>query len=189
MTQKLWQKKPKLNYKDDVLDIVQFGSSVKENELESKPNDIDIAVIFRKIPIKEQLDQAQEIKNQIQKLTDLPIHVKSFDLYNLFDKSNFAKESILFYGKSIINGDYFAKNLGLNPKIHLSYNLSNLKKKDKVRFNYLLNGKKGNYGLLRKYKGELISPGIIEIPSEYEDIFLESMKKITENIKIKRILY
>jgi len=43
--------------------------------------------------------------------------------------------------------------------------------------------------LLRKYKGKLISPGIIEILPEYEDIFLESMKKITENIKIKRVLY
>ena len=50
----LWQKKPELNYSKDVFDIVQFGSSVKEGE---NPNDLDIAVIFNKIPLKEQLNQ------------------------------------------------------------------------------------------------------------------------------------
>ena len=62
MTQKLWQKKLKLNYSKDVFDIVQFGSSVIEGEA---PNDIDIAVIFNKIPLKDQLNQAQKIKIQI----------------------------------------------------------------------------------------------------------------------------
>ena len=47
--QKLWQTKLKLQYSKEVLDIVQFGSSVLE---ESNPKDIDIAVIFDKTPIK-----------------------------------------------------------------------------------------------------------------------------------------
>ena len=107
MMQKLWQKKLKLSYSKEVIDIVQFGSSVKEN---SKPNDIDIAVIFNKIPLKDQLNESQKIKKQIQSLSSIPIHVKSFDLYSLFDSANFAKEGILSYGKSIISGDYFSKN-------------------------------------------------------------------------------
>ena len=186
MMQKLWLKKPKLNYSKNVFDIVQFGSSVFEA---SKPNDIDIAIIFNKIPVKEQLEQAQLIKKQIQKISELPIHITSFDLYSFFDKANFAKEGILFYGKSIISGGYFANKLGLTPVIQISYILKDLKKKDKIRLNYMLNGRQGEYGLLREYKGELVKPGLIEISPEYEEIFVSSIKTFTQNFNSKRLLY
>ena len=81
MTQKLWQKKLKLSYSDEVIDIVQFGSSIFED---SRPNDVDIAVIFKKIPVKEQLIERQKIKKQLEKITELPIHVESFDFYSFF---------------------------------------------------------------------------------------------------------
>ena len=54
MTQKLWLKKLKLKYNSKVLDIVQFGSSVLEGKV---PNDLDIAVLFDKVSLKEQLEQ------------------------------------------------------------------------------------------------------------------------------------
>ncbi len=186
MMQKLWQKKLKLNYSKDVLDIIQFGSSVIESEV---PNDIDIAVLFDKIPLKDQLIQAQNIKKQLQENSELPIHIKSFDFYTLFDKSNFSKENILFYGRSFISQEYFSKRLGISPKIQISYSLKNLKKKDKIRFNYMLNGRKGDYGLLRKYKGKLLNPGLIEIEPEHEKIFIQNIKKITSEFGIKKILH
>ena|SRR3989344_6129347 len=185
MTLKLWQKKLKLHYGKDVLDIIQFGSSVIEGK---DPNDVDIAIIFNKIPIKDQLIQAQNIKKQLQKTSDLPIHIKSFDLYSFFEKANFAKDNILLYGRSLIYGKYFSNSFGLEPKILIKYILTNLKKKDKVRFNYLINGKGGSYGLLKKYGGKLLSPGLIEISPEFEEIFLNSMKKITSNIKVIKVL-
>ena len=184
MMLKLWQKKLKLNYNKEIIDIVQFGSSIFEN---SEPKDIDIAVIFQKIPLKEQLEERQNIKNQIQKQVELPVHIESFDFYSFFDKGNFAREGIFFYGKSIIKGNNFAENFGLIPKLKISYVLKDLEKKDKVKFNYLLNGKKRNYGLLRKYGGKIISPGVVETLPENEKIFLEQMKKITDKIKIERI--
>jgi len=184
--QNLWLKKTKLNYSKDVFDIVQFGSSIM---VDSSPNDIDIAVIFFNIPIKEQLIQSQLIKEQLQKNSELLIHIKSYDLYFFFDESNFAKENIIFYGKSVIANDYFAKKLGFNPRIQISYSLKNLKKKDKIRFHYLLKGKKGNYGLLKKHGGSLINPGLIEIYPEYESVFIEPIKKLATNFKVKRILF
>lgn len=184
--QSLWLKKPKLNYSKDVLDIVQFGSSVMEDVI---PNDIDIAVIFTKISIKDQLNQSQLIKIQLQKQVNIPIHIKSFDLYSFFDLSNFAKENILFYGKSLISGDYFSKKLGFNPRIQIYYYLNKLKKKDKIKFHYMLKGKKGKYGLLKKYGGDLIKPGLIEIYPNYETIFIDSIKKLTNQFKIKKILF
>ena len=185
MMQKLWLKKPILNYSKDVFDIVQFGSSVEEGKT---PNDLDISIIFNKIPLKEQLDQAQEIKKQLEKLVEIPVHINSFDLYSLFNSSNFAKESILFSGKSIIHGDDFAKRLGFSPKIQIYYSLENLKKKDKVRFNYMLSGKGGEYGLLREHKGELLKPGLIEINPESENVFVNSIKEFKVDFRVKKVL-
>jgi len=185
MMQKLWLKKPTLNYNKDVLDIVQFGSSVEDGKT---PEDIDIAVIFNKIPLKEQLDGAQEIKRQLETLLEIPIHINSFDFYSLFDSSNFAKESILFYGKSIIHGDDFAKRFGFSPKIQIYYSLEKLKKKDKIRFNYMLNGRGGEYGLLREHKGELLKPGLIEINPQSESIFVNSIKGYKVDFRVKRVL-
>ena len=184
MTQKLWQKKLKLSYSDEVIDIVQFGSSIFED---SRPNDIDIAVIFKKIPVKEQLIERQKIKKQIEKITELPVHVESFDFYSFFERGNFAREGILFCGKSLITAKNFAENFGMTPKLRIYYALENLEKKDKVKFNYLLSGKGGNYGLLRKYGGKIISPGVVETFPENEKLFIDKMKKITDKIIIERI--
>jgi predicted nucleotidyltransferase len=183
--QKLWLKKLKLSYSKDVFDIVQFGSSVEENKI---PNDIDIAVIFNKIPIKEQLIQAQEIKRQLENKSELPIHITSFDLYSFFESSNFAKDSILFLGKSLIYNGNFSKRFGLSPKIQIYYSLNKLAKKDKIRFNYMLNGKNGMYGLLRRYDGRLLKPGLIEINPEYEGIFIDSIKDFDILYKVRKVL-
>lgn len=182
--QKKLQKKLELSYSENIIDIVQFGSSVIEGKL---PNDIDIAVIFKKIPLKEQLEESQNIKTQLEPRFDKPIHIKSYDLYSLFEKGNFAKESILFYGKSLISGKYFSEYFGIMPKIQITYSLARLQKKDKVRFNYLLNGKGGNYGMLREYSGKLLGPGLIQINPEYQEVFVNSLNKITDELKINRI--
>jgi hypothetical protein len=153
----------------------------------SEPKDIDIAVIFQKIPLKNQLEESQKIKRQLEKTTTLPIHIKSYDFYTLFDKGNFAKENILFYGKSLITGKSFAEQFSLTPRLEFHYSLTKLKKKDKIRFNYLLTGKKEKYGLLRKYHGKLLKPGLIETLPEYEIIFADAIKKITPDFKIKKV--
>ena len=185
MTHKLWLKKPILSYSGDVFDIVQFGSTVVE---ESTPNDLDIAVIFNKIPLKDQLDQSQEMKRQIQALSDLPIHIISFDLYRFFESSNFSRENILWCGKSLITGASFSEKFGLVPTIQVYYSLKGLDKKGKVRFHYMLNGKHGEYGLLRKYNGSLLKPGLIEILPEHEQVFVESIKKFEIPFHLKKIL-
>jgi len=182
--QKLWQEKLKLNYSKNVIDIVQFGSSIIENK---KPSDIDIAVIFNKIPLKNQLNESQEIKKQLQKISELPIHIKSFDLYSLFEVSNFSRNSVLS-GKSIISKDFFSKRFGFTPRIQIYYSLNNLLKKEKIRFNYMLNGKKGVYGLLRKYNGSLLKPGLIEIDPEFKDIFVDSIKKFKVSFKVREVM-
>jgi len=181
---KLWLKKQKLNYSKNVIDIVQYGSSVIEG---SSPNDIDIAVVFDKIPIKDQLNEAQNIKKQLEKSSPLQIHIKSFDFYSLFDKSNFAKEGILFYGVSMLNKKHFSRIFGLEPKLQIFYFLDKLEKKDKIRFNYMLSGKGGKYGILNKHEGKIVRPGMIEVPPEYEKIFTDLIKKHINSFELKKI--
>lgn len=184
MMQENLLKKQKLRYSKNVIDIIQFGSSVLVG---TSPRDIDVAVIFLKIPLKEQLEESQKIKKQLQKKTKLPIHIKSYDFYSFFDKGNFAQENILFYGKSILTKKNFSETFGLTPSLEIFYSLENLEKKDKIRFNYLLSGKKGKYGLLRKYSGKLLKPGLIEIKPEHEILFSEAIKKIISNFEIKKV--
>ncbi len=183
MMHKLWLKKLKLNYSNNIISIVQFGSSIFED---NNFNDMDIAVIFKKIPLKEQLSESQKLKKQLEKIIKIPIHIKSFDFYSFFDKGNFAKEDILFYGKDLISGENFTNIFGLKPKLQISYDLHELPKKDKVKFHYMLKGKKEKYGLLRKYDCKLLKPGLIEISPEYKFIFIKNIKKITTNFSIKK---
>ncbi|MBS3142681.1 hypothetical protein J4464_04830 [Candidatus Woesearchaeota archaeon] len=185
MTLKLWQRKPKLTYSKAVLDIVQFGSSLVEG---SNPRDIDIAVIFNKIPLKDQLNQAQDIKKQLSKESEKPIHINSYDYYSLLDISNFAKDNILLYGRSIITGEYFVSRFGVTPRVQIHYSLKGMMKKDKIKFNYMLNGKQGEYGLLRKYGGRILNPGLVEVMPECKELFLESIRKLSAEYSTKLIL-
>lgn len=185
MTHKLWQKKLELQYSKSVIDIVQFGSTTEEGK---DSHDIDIAVIFKSIPLKQQLEEAQNIKKQLEKESALPVHINSYDYESLFDESNFAKENILILGMSLLLRNPFANRLGFSPRIQIGYSLKELAKKEKIKCNYLLNGKGGKYGLLRKYQGHLVKPGLIEISPSAEKIFTEALRKITPSVTIQRML-
>ena len=103
MTQKLWLKKPTLQYSKNIFDIIQFGSSVKE---EKTPNDIDIAVIFNSLPLKDQLNDSQEIKKQLQKILTNNAHQNTLlgkDVFYLHDT----------YGLQLEFTKILAKNMGL----------------------------------------------------------------------------
>jgi len=182
----IFQKKLKLHYSSNVLDVVLFGSSVLEG---SSPNDLDIAVVFGNgVSVKTQLEEGQKIKKQIMEITSLPVQIQNYTLESLFKESNFAREGILFYGISLLDRKFFSLRLGLKPVLRINYILSDLEKKEKIRFNYLLNGKAGSYGMLRKHGGRIVAPGVLETEPKNELIFTSEMKKITPKIKIERIL-
>jgi len=185
MMQKLWQIKPKLEYSREVFDIVQFGSSVI---CEKEFRDVDVAVIFKGLSVGKQVDEAYKLKKQLEKLVGKKVHISNYDFYSLFDVGNFAREGIVFYGRSIISGKYFTEGLGFKPRIQIFYSLRKLDKKDKIRFHYMLKGKGKKYGLLRKHGGKLVSPGLIEISPEHEKIFTDAIKEIISEFGIKRVL-
>ncbi len=180
----VWLNKPELKYSQRVYDIVWFGSSLYSREF----NDVDVAVIYKSLPIKEQLIEGQKIKKQLEKFTNHKIDLINFDFYSLFDDSNFSREGIIFYGKSLIDNKFFSEKLGFRPLTLISYSLNKLNKSGKVRFHYLLKGKGGKYGLLRKYGGELIKPGLIRVNPLFEEFFLKEMSKEVKELRVEHLL-
>jgi len=65
----------------------------------------------------------------------------------------------------------------------------NVKRRTSKKFNYMLSGKNKKYGLLRKYNGKIVKPGMIEIFPEYGDLFIDNIKKITSHFELKKILF
>lgn len=182
MIVKLWQEKLVLDYEEDVFDIVQFGSSLESEDY----NDIDIAVIYKSFSLKKQLEHSQKIKKQLQEIFN-NIDVKSFSLEKFFSPSNFARENILFKGKSLVSGKYFCENFGLKPKLLIKYKLEELKKSHKVKVNYWLTGKAGKYGLLRESGGELVKPGIVEVDPLSEVLIVSKLKELNAKVELERV--
>lgn len=179
--QKHLLKRPEQKF-EKVLDIIQFGSSIL---YDAEPNDIDIAVLYEQIPLKEQLITSQRIKKSFETQTSIPIHINSYSYQTLLDQGNFAKESIIS-GISLFSGDFFAKKLNLIPEIHIFYSLLKLDKAGKVRFNYFLHGKSGKGGFLTEEIGRLVKPGYVILNPLYEKVFF---KKIKEHIDISSQKY
>lgn len=163
----LWQKNLPLHLDSAVLAVVQFGSTVIEGVT---PNDVDIAILFKEVPLKQQLDIAQDIKQQLEKNVELPIHVKAFTYETLFDSSNFARIAIMSCGMDLLTKKPFAQRFGLKAQMQFAYSLQTLTKTEKVRIHYQLRGKKGDYGLLKKIGGVLVKPGLVRVPPNTEPI-------------------
>ena len=153
-----------------IFDIVIFGSAVKGK---SRPNDIDIMVIFREGKLKERLNQIQKIKKKIKIKVDL----KGILWEELFQKEFFGRTGIFLEGISLFDGQSFSKKIGFLPSVIFLYNLKDKTHNEKVKFNYLLSGR-GTQGMVKRLGGKHLSPGVIEIPiknsSEFEEILKDN---------------
>lgn len=70
----------------------------------------------------------------------------------------FLNQVILLNGFSLISHKKFSERFSLIPKTQILYKLDHLDKKEKIKFNYLLQGRKGIKGLLEKEGGILLKP-------------------------------
>ena len=179
----LWQKNLQLPLDNAIIDVIQFGSSTIDGVT---PNDIDIAVLFKDVPLKKQLEVAQDIKQEHEKTNPLPVHVKAYTYETLFSENNFARPGILGHGISILTKKPFAETLGLTAHIEFAYSLQQLTKTQKVRIHYQLRGKKGAYGILKKIEGDLVRPGLIRVPVSTEKIVEDFFTE--EHIEYKKKL-
>jgi predicted nucleotidyltransferase len=149
-----------LKKENDLEDIVVFGSMARKK---TKPNDIDIALIFRD-KVNKNLKQiiSKKIKNS---------HVIELTLKNISKQTLW--KTLLHEGISIKYNKKISVLFGFKTKILLWYSLEKINKSQKVRFSYALKGRDGKSGLLKKYKGKHLGKGSIMIPIEGDDEFRE----------------
>ncbi|MFC1732276.1 hypothetical protein ACFL6I_18385 [candidate division KSB1 bacterium] len=79
-----------------------------------------------------------------------------------------------------------AKKSQFSPnKVVYTYDLSKAKSSTKVRFVYLLKGRRDEDGLVKQFKGKFIAPGCFILPIKKDKEMQEVFQKW--NIKPKRI--
>lgn len=151
----------------EVADIFLFGSAVKGEEF---PKDIDICVVFRKKVMEKVVE---DIKN---KLKGFNIHVSFLAIDNFFRKPHSLIKTLLVEAISIFTREPFIKNFGFASYVLYSYNLSKLKPSEKVKFVFLLKGRKGA-GIIKKFNGEWVTESCFIIPIQRDSEMLAIFKK------------
>lgn len=161
---KQWLNKEKKD--KTIFDIVVYGSSVKGK---TKPNDIDVLVIFKEGSLKERLIKIQAIKKKIE----IPIDIKGILWEELFRPEFFARAGILLEGLSIFENKPFCSKLGFEGYTMFTYSLQNKSHTEKIEFNYILRGR-NKVGIIKQLEGHHKGPGVILIPIknslEFEDV-------------------
>ena len=165
----------------NIFDIIMYGSSTSGK---LKPRDIDIMVIFLEGSLKERLDRIQNIKFQLK---EERCDIKQMLLVDFFKPSHLARTGVIISGVSIRTKGTFAEILGFKPYSLFWYNLSGLSHKEKVKFNYVLAGRR-TQGIIEKFQGIRLASGAVKIPIENSLSFEEILKNHNVEYNKKNIL-
>lgn len=174
-----WLKSEQKN--QNIFDIVLYGSAVKGK---LNPRDLDVVVVFRSGSLKERLDEIQKIKTKIK--TKITVDIKGILWEELFQEEFFARSGIFLEGISLFSGEPFSKKIGYNSKVLFFYDLQNKNHNEKVKFNYLLSGRKGK-GILKKINAIRLTPGVIEVSVE-QCLEFEEVLKLHQISYIKKLV-
>lgn len=152
---------------EEIVDVILFGSSVKEKIL---PTDIDIAVIFRNSIKRGILKKFQDSLGEKYHITLLVVD-------QFFTKPHSLAKTLIFEGISLISNKKISNNFDLQSFTLYTYELTKEKPSKKVRFVYLLKGRAGNKGMIEQFNGRYISPSSFIIPVEQDEEMLEIFKR------------
>lgn len=164
----------KKEWRNKVIDIILFGSALKGK---SNPNDIDICILFRQ-------DVDLILIKEIQSIVGEHFHVSALSIDNFFTDIHSLAKTILFEGKSLITHKKISENFDLGSFVLYSYDLSKEKPTKKVRFVYIIRGRNGEEGIVKKSDGEFISNNSFMVPVEKDSEIQEIFS--SWNIKYKR---
>lgn len=165
-------------------DIVLYGSFVRGRDC---AGDIDILVIFLEGSLQERLAQTQEIKHKLKNTVQVKADVKQILIQDLFSESFFARTGIVAEGISIFRNKLFCETLGFKSGVLFWYALDSLSHAQKVRFNYILAGRKSK-GIIELFGGERIVSGAVKIPVAKSEEFEAVLKANRVTYKKKNIL-
>lgn len=163
----------------EVLQVILFGSVARGDE--HKDSDIDIAVVYS--------NKNEKVMSEIIGFASEDIQLTHLSIKDLPKESEvtgaLAGEGLILYGRPIT---ITAKKLLLKPKLLISYNLSSLEYKDKMRMNRAFFG--GNS--TSKYKGKKYETKTRGIANETgierigRCVFLLNREKYTKVVAVLR---
>lgn len=159
--------------KEEILDIVLFGSLVRGKE---KPRDMDVLVIY-KTKVNPELNY--KIKKEFE-ILGFEVDLVAKDYSGLFESSFIAGESYLSEGYSLLNKKFIAGGLGYKPMILFRYGIKSLNKSQRMRFYYSLYGR-NTEGMLNRLNLYKFSERIIISPVEES----ERVKEYLDSWSIK----
>jgi predicted nucleotidyltransferase len=162
----------------EIADIFVFGSAVKGKEF---PGDVDLCVVFRKKLVAE-------IVSEIEKrLKGINAHISFLSTDDFFKKPHSLAKTIFVEGVSVFSRKPFIQGFGFSARILYSYNISRLKPSEKVKFVYLLKGRRSE-GMVKRMSGEWLADSCFIIPVEKDSEMLLIMKKWNIQFKRKELL-
>lgn len=157
----------------DVLQIILFGSVARGEE--HRDSDIDIAVVYS--------NKNEKVMSEIIGLSSEDIQLTHLSIKDLPKEAEvagaLAGEGLILHGRPIT---ITAKKLLLKPKLLISYDLSSLEYKDKMRINRALFGGKST----SRYKGKKYETKTKGVVNEYgiekisRGVFLVSREKASK---------
>ena len=164
---------------EEILDIIIFGSSVRNKE---KPNDIDIAVIYKN---KSNIETSYELKKEFRK-EGFEVQILDLTYFKLIEGSYIASEGIISDGYSLVYDKFLSEGLGYINFYLFRYDLKGLTKSQRMRFYYSLYGRnKEQEGILKELKSIKFSDSILLSPIETS----ERMKVYLDSWNIKYIQF
>lgn len=167
------------NNKENLLDIILFGSLVKGKD---KPEDVDILLLFKE---KKDSDMSYSLKKILNKL-NFKADISDLLYSDLFLESFVVREAFLSEGFSISAKKYVFEGLNYESFMLIKYDLKDLNKSSKMMFYYGLNGRKKNQkGLLAKLGAHKLSDNTILCPI----VASESIKEFFDYWKIGCLMF
>ena len=159
-------------YKDEIEDIILFGSIMRGKE---NPNDIDVLVIFKKKINKE-------IESKIKETIDnLELDINSITLKEFQSEGFVAREGVYLEGKSLITNKKIGESIGFLSIAFLQYDLKHVRGSSRTRFYYALHGRRDQIGILRQIQAKKFSDSLIIV--SYDNI--EPLKIFFDHLKIE----
>jgi predicted nucleotidyltransferase len=153
---KNYQKKLKKLLNDNIMDIILFGSFVKEGNA----NDVDIAIV-----VKEN-QNLLKIKKEIKKIIKKEIDLQVIDLESIYSP---LWLTLIKEGFSVKKNKSLAKIYGIKPAMLYKYSLKKLSNVQKVQFN------RGLKYLLTN-EGTILTRSVILVPLTIDNKTKEFLK-------------
>lgn len=140
----------------NIVDILLFGSMARGKY---DVMDIDICIIFRE---KQDMGLINELSNSLEN-KGINVHMSTLVIDEFFTQPHSLIRTLLKEGKSILTNKELSENFGLVINALYVYNLTSLKKSERVKFTYLIRGR-NDEGFVRKNKGYFLAPSCFVIP-------------------------